>query len=89
MALTAERKGQIVQDHRRHDGDTGSVEVQVAILTKRINELAEHLKEHKKDHHSRRGLLLQVSKRNRLLRYLARTDRDRYGNLIRQLGLRK
>ena len=82
-------KKNIVADNRRHDEDTGSVEVQVAILTARINHLTEHLKIHKKDHSSRRGLLKMVGKRSSLLKYLARIDNDRYRALIKKLGLRK
>jgi small subunit ribosomal protein S15 len=82
-------KKNIVADNRRHDEDTGSVEVQVAILTARINHLTEHLKLHKKDHSSRRGLLKMVGKRGSLLKYLAATDNDRYRALIKKLGLRK
>ena len=75
MSIAAEAKTQIVSDYRQHDKDTGSPEVQIAILTTRINELTEHLRTHKKDHSSRRGLLKMVSKRNHLLKYLTRTDR--------------
>ena len=82
-------KKNIVADNRRHDEDTGSVEVQVAILTARVNHLTEHLKIHKKDHSSRRGLLKMVGKRSSLLKYLARIDNDRYRALIKKLGLRK
>ena len=82
-------KKNIVADNRRHDEDTGSVEVQVAILTARVNHLTEHLKIHKKDHASRRGLLKMVGKRSSLLKYLARIDNDRYRALIKKLGLRK
>jgi len=82
-------KKNIVADNRRHDEDTGSVEVQVAILTARINHLTEHLKIHKKDHSSRRGLLKMVGKRSSLLKYLARIDNDRYRALIKKLALRK
>ena len=82
-------KKSIVADNRQHDEDTGSVEVQVAILTARINHLTEHLKIHKKDHSSRRGLLKMVGKRSSLLKYLARIDNDRYRALIKKLGLRK
>ena len=81
--------GFIVQDHRRAETDSGSPEVQVALLTERINTLTEHVRAQKHDYASRRGLLLMVSKRNRLLRYLARTDRGRYLELIGRLGLRK
>ncbi len=89
MALSQETKNSIVQEHRRHDVDTGSAEVQIALLTKRIVGLTEHLKTHKKDHSSRRGLLKMVGKRSSLLKYLARTDRQRYLNTIGKLGLRK
>ena len=89
MSIAAEAKTSIISDYRRHDTDAGSPEVQIAILTSRIAELTEHLKEHRKDFASRRGLLMMVGKRNRLLRYLARTDRERYQELIKRLGLRK
>ncbi|MEM9167159.1 MAG: 30S ribosomal protein S15 [Planctomycetota bacterium] len=89
MALTANARQTIVQDHRREDKDTGSPEVQIAMLTARIKHLAAHLREHKGDHHSRRGLIMMVGKRNRLLRYLQRTNRDAYLALIQKLGLRK
>jgi small subunit ribosomal protein S15 len=89
MSITADEKTQIVLDFKTHDKDTGSPEVQIAILTKRINELTEHLKTHKKDHSSRRGLLKMVGKRNSLLKYLTREDRTRYLNIIGRLGLRK
>lgn len=89
MAITADRKSEIVSAHRRHDGDTGSVEVQVALLTERISALTEHLKLHKKDHCSRRGLLKMVGRRSALLKYLARRDRERYLATIQKLGLRK
>ena len=89
MSITAEEKKQIVLDFKTHEQDTGSPEVQIAILTKRINELTEHLKTHKKDHSSRRGLLKMVGKRNSLLKYLTREDRTRYQNIIGRLGLRK
>ncbi len=82
-------KTAIRQEYRQHDQDTGSVEVQVALLTSRINELAEHLKQHKKDHSSRRGLIIMVSKRRRLLDYISRKDKNRYTDLIRRLGLRR
>jgi small subunit ribosomal protein S15 len=82
-------KHQIVTDYRTHDKDTGSPEVQIALLTTRINELTEHLKTHKKDHSSRRGLLKMVGKRNALLKYLTREDRTRYQAIIGRLGLRK
>jgi len=89
MSLTAEAKREIVQKHGKGDGDTGSTEVQVALLTARINDLTEHLREHKKDHHSRRGLLMMVGKRRRLLRYLESSDVDRYRALVAELGLRR
>jgi small subunit ribosomal protein S15 len=89
MTLTADRKREIVAKHGRGDGDTGSTEVQVALLTARINELTEHLREHRKDHHSRRGLLMLVGKRRRLLKYLQASDIDRYRALIQELGLRR
>lgn len=89
MSITADQKAGIIEQHRTHDGDTGSPEVQVAILTKRIQELTEHLKANKKDHAARRGLLMMVGRRSRLLRYLTGKDRDRYKNLIASLGLRK
>jgi len=89
MSLTVEAKQEIVAKHGRDQADTGSTEVQVALLTARINELTEHLREHRKDHHSRRGLLMLVGKRRRLLKYLARTDIDRYRALIAELGLRR
>ena len=89
MPLSAERRTSIAQDYRRHDGDSGSPEVQIALLTEQMKELNDHLQTHKKDNHNRRGLLLMVGRRNRLLKYLARTDRDRYLNLIGRLGLRK
>jgi small subunit ribosomal protein S15 len=89
MSITAEAKSQIVQEYKTHDGDTGSPEVQIALLTKRITELTEHLKTHKKDHSSRRGLLKMVGKRNSLLKYLTTVDRARYQRIIARLGLRK
>jgi small subunit ribosomal protein S15 len=89
MTLTAEAKRDIVSKYGRADSDTGSTEVQVALLTARINDLTQHLREHRKDHHSRRGLLMLVGKRRRLLRYLQRADIDRYRSLIRELGLRR
>ncbi|MGZ5338183.1 MAG: 30S ribosomal protein S15 [Thermoleophilaceae bacterium] len=89
MSLTAEKKQEIFAQHGRADGDTGSTEVQVALLTARINELTEHLREHTKDHHSRRGLLMLVGKRRRLLKYLQSSDIDRYRALIAELGLRR
>ena len=89
MTLTADKKREIVARHGRGDSDTGSTEVQVALLTARINELTEHLREHRKDHHSRRGLLMLVGKRRRLLKYLQASDIDRYRALIQELGLRR
>lgn len=87
--LAKEIKEQIVQEYQTHEGDTGSPEVQIAILTYRINELNEHLQTHKKDFHSRRGLLKMVGKRRGLLNYLKKSDLDRYRTLIKRLGLRK
>ncbi|HEX4123872.1 MAG TPA: 30S ribosomal protein S15 [Tepidisphaeraceae bacterium] len=89
MSMNAEAKTQIVTDFKIHEKDTGSPEVQIALLTRRITELTEHLKAHKKDHSSRRGLLKMVSKRNDLLKYLTRQDRSRYQQIIGRLGLRK
>jgi small subunit ribosomal protein S15 len=89
MSLTAEKKQELVETYKRHDQDTGSAEVQIAVLTQRIAQLTEHLKVHKKDHSSRRGLLKMVGKRSGLLKYLAHQDRERYLNLIGGLGLRK
>lgn len=87
--LTSERKQELVSKFGANDTDTGSTKVQVALLTERINHLTEHLRTHKKDHHSRRGLLMLVGRRRRLLRYLERTDLEGYRALIRELGLRK
>jgi small subunit ribosomal protein S15 len=87
--IAAERKRSVIQTHRVNDKDTGSTEVQVALLTERINELSEHFKSHAKDHHSRRGLLRIVSQRRRLLEYLRRTSPTRYQELIQRLGLRR
>ncbi len=84
-----EKKAEIIRDFMIHEGDTGSPEVQIAILTSRINDLNEHLKIHKKDHHSRRGLLKMVGQRRNLLNYLKEKDLERYRNLIARLGLRK
>ncbi len=89
MTITAEQKTQLISEYRRSDTDSGSPEVQVALLTERISSLTEHLRTHKHDYASRRGLLKMVSNRNRLLRYLARIDRGRYLKLIGRLGLRK
>lgn len=89
MSITKDRKTQIIDQYRREPTDTGSPEVQVALLTARINELTEHMRAHKKDHASRRGLLKMVSKRSCLLAYLRDTERNRYLALINRLGLRK
>ena len=89
MSVTAERKQKLIKDNAREKGDTGSPEVQVAILTERITNLTEHFKTHAKDNHSRRGLLMLVNKRRSLLDYLKRTDNARYSALIAKLGLRK
>ena len=89
MSLTQEKKQELIQKFGRADGDTGSAEVQIALLTERINELTEHLRSHSKDHHSRRGLLMLVGKRRRLLRYLERADLDRYRQVVSDLGLRR
>ncbi|HWP99026.1 MAG TPA: 30S ribosomal protein S15 [Vicinamibacterales bacterium] len=89
MALTKERKAEIIGAYRTHEADTGSPEVQVAILSERIASLTEHFKTHAKDHHSRRGLLKLVGQRRRLLDYLKRKDAERYAELIRRLGIRK
>lgn len=87
--MTKERKQEIINTYRRDEKDTGSSEVQIALLTERINELTEHLKVHVKDNHSRRGLLKMVGKRRNLLNYLARTDVQRYRDIVEKLGLRK
>ena len=87
--MDKERKNEIIQQHKRHDGDTGSPEVQVALLTERINHLNEHLQLHKKDHHSRRGLLIMVGQRRNMLNYLKSKDIERYRSLIADLHLRK
>ena len=89
MALDASKKTAIITEYATHPGDTGSPEVQVAVLTETIKELTEHLKDHKHDHHSRRGLLLMVGQRRRLLGYLQKVDITRYRNLIERLGLRR
>ncbi len=89
MALTREAKTEVVQRHRRHESDTGSPEVQIAILTNRITYLTEHFKSHKKDHHSRRGLLQLVGRRRRLLDYLRRIDNGRYRAMLERHGIRK
>lgn len=89
MALTAEEKQEIIAKYATHEGDTGSPEVQVALLSKRIADLTEHLKVHKHDHHSRRGMQLMIGDRRRLLDYLKRVDIERYRSLIERLGLRR
>ncbi len=89
MTITKEQKQAIINEYKIHENDTGSPEVQISILTKRINQLNEHLKVHKKDFHSRRGLLKMVGKRRNLLNYLKNKDIERYRNLIQRLGLRK
>ena len=89
MSLTVEAKREIIQKHGKSESDTGSPEVQIALLTARINHLTEHLRDHKHDHHSRRGLLMLVGQRRRLLNYLQRKDVDRYRALIAELGLRR
>jgi small subunit ribosomal protein S15 len=89
MSITAERKEALITEHAREEGDTGSPEVQVAIITDRINTLTDHFKTHAKDNHSRRGLLMMVNKRRSLLDYLRREDEKRYTDLIAKLGLRK
>lgn len=89
MALSTEDKKSILGEYGVHEGDTGSPEAQIALLTKRIRDLTEHLKMHKHDHHSRRGLLLMVGRRRRLLNYVAKVDIHRYRSLIQRLGLRR
>ena len=89
MSITKERKSEIFQQYRRSDADTGSPEVQVAVLSHRIAQLTEHFKLHNKDHAGRRGLLMLVSKRRRLLKYLEATDTTRYADVIKKIGLRK
>jgi small subunit ribosomal protein S15 len=89
MTLTTERKRELIERFGDGPGDTGKAEVQVAMLTERINELTQHLRTHSKDHHSRRGLLMLVGRRRRFLNYLQRTDLERYRTLIRELGLRR
>jgi small subunit ribosomal protein S15 len=89
MTLTQERKAELIGKYGRTPADTGSAEVQVALITERINELTEHLRGHSKDHHSRRGLLMLVGKRRRLLQYLERSDLERYRALVAELGLRR
>ena len=89
MSITAQRKAEVIADNARSTGDTGSAEVQVAILTERIANLTEHFKTHKKDNHSRRGLLMMVAQRRKLLDYLKKKDEARYTDLIGKLGLRR
>jgi small subunit ribosomal protein S15 len=89
MTLTKDAKASLIEEHRRTEQDTGSPEVQIAVLSRRIDELTEHLKTHSKDHHSRRGLLQMVGRRRRLLEYLRRSDVERYRTLIGRLGLRR
>ena len=89
MTIAAEERTKLIKDHGRHDKDKGSPEVQIALLTARIGELTDHLRGHVKDFAGRRGLVMLVGKRNRLLRYLARTNRDAYQSTIKRLGLRK
>lgn len=87
--MTKAEKTAIMQEYATHEGDTGSPEVQIAVLTKRINDLTDHLRTHKKDHHSRRGLLKMVGKRRNLLNYLTKIDIERYRSIIARLGIRK
>lgn len=89
MAIALETRTKVVKDHQRHGTDTGSSEVQIAMLTEKISALSDHLKGHLKDHHSRRGLIMMVGQRNRLLRYLQNTDAPRYHAIVTKLGLRK
>ena len=89
MSITAERKQELITEYATNDGNTGSPEVQIAILTERINNLTDHLKTHKKDHHSRQGLLKMVNQRRKLLRYLREKNQSQYQSLISKLGLRK
>ena len=89
MAANLKPKSETIEEHRLHDSDTGSPEVQIALLTDRINHLTEHLKSHKKDHHSRRGLLMLVGRRRRMLDYVKDNDIERYRNIIAKLGLRR
>lgn len=89
MALDAAVKQSIIEEYATHEGDTGSPEVQVAVLTRRVSDLTEHLKSHKHDHHTRRGLMAMVGRRRRMLTYLQNTDIERYRSLIQRLGLRR
>ncbi|MFP4055309.1 MAG: 30S ribosomal protein S15 [Candidatus Brocadiia bacterium] len=87
--MDKEKKTELIENHRVHERDTGSPEVQIALLTERINHLADHLRTHRKDHASRRGLLMMVGRRSRLLRYLNKTSPQRYGEIVKRLGIRK
>ncbi|MEX0690180.1 MAG: 30S ribosomal protein S15 [Candidatus Paceibacterota bacterium] len=87
MAISKKKKGTVIKRHQKHDKDTGSAEVQIGLLTDRITELAKHLKDHQKDHHSRRGLLMMVGKRRRLLRFLSSENEDEYKKLAKKLGI--
>jgi small subunit ribosomal protein S15 len=89
MPLDVERKKTVIVQFRTHDGDTGSPEVQIALITERVNSLTEHFKQHAKDHHSRRGLLMLIGKRRGLLEYLRRTDPERYRTITEKLGIRR
>ena len=89
MSVTAERKQELVQKFGKAERDTGSAEVQIALMTERINDLTQHLRDHSKDHHSRRGLLMLVGRRRRLLNYLQRSNLESYRSLVKELGLRK
>jgi small subunit ribosomal protein S15 len=89
MSLTQEKKAELIEKFGETPQDTGKAEVQIALLTERINQLTDHLRTHKKDHHSRRGLLMLVGQRRRFLRYLERSDLERYRSLVKELGLRK
>jgi len=89
MSITAEKKQKVILENAQHEGDTGSPEVQIAVLSERISNLTEHMKTHKKDFHSRLGLIKMVSRRRRLLDYLSKTKKERYTNIIKKLGLRR
>ncbi len=89
MSITAEKKAELIKKYARHEGDTGSPEVQIAILTERINNLTEHIKKNKKDLHSRRGLIGMVNKRRKLLKYLKKVDEERYNKIVQELGIRQ
>jgi small subunit ribosomal protein S15 len=88
MVMTVERKSELIKEYAQHEGDTGSPEVQIAVLSERITEMTDHLREHKKDHHSRRGLLMMVNKRNGLLKYLRGKNVERYRTIISRLNIR-